>query len=395
MVVAHRHGEPNPMLLSSSSLGQSNRSRVLQALADHGPLSRADLARMAGVPRASMGVVVAGLLNDGVLQEEQASPPAGRGKPARPVWFGPGAGDFLAVVVEPGTADLAVLNARGEIRARRRSTLRPDLSTDALDAQLRDLVTDFAAATVAGSLRCVGMALPAVASADGELVASTTIPALIGARLPGAVSAALGVPVVIEDDARALALGQRWFGQARGQRDFAALQIGDGIGAGIMLGGRLHRGPGWVSEIGHVTVDYEGQPCPCGLRGCWETIASLAWLRRQAEALGLPDAAVLTPASLVASLPDEQAHELLDRYADHVAVGIANLLHLLSIPLFILHGDVVGGGERLLAALRRQVAQRTMPGLDQPARIEFAASDEAAVLGAGAAAATFALGVAI
>lgn len=385
-------------LLSTSDMGSANRARILQALADYGPLSRAELARMAQVPRGTIGGIVNSLVASGLLEEAAPqAPAAGIGKPARPLWFGSGAGLSGAVLVRTGAIETAVVDPRGEILERSRERFAPNAGTAQLDAQL----TDAAAGLLErhrDALLGFGLALPAACDpAEGRVVASTTVPGLVGTRLPRLLSERLGTSVVVEEDARALAIGQRWFGQARRVDDFAALQIGAGIGAGIMLGGHLSRGRGVSSsEIGHTCVQVDGERCRCGLRGCWETIASLRWLRRRAGELTLPGARAATPAQLArrAADGDERAAELLATYADHVAVGVANLIQILPLRLFVLHGEVVGGGEPLLELIRAAVARRTLTALGEAPRIEFAVAErDAGLLGAAATLLTHRLGI--
>lgn len=389
-------GIPEPGLLSTTDVAGSNRAHVLQALADHGPLSRADLARLAGVSRASIGSIVAGLLHEGILREQPVIANTGRvGKPSRPLWFGD-TGTYGAVVVQPQAIEVAIVSAHGRIGDR--TTIRTrGLDRQSYDRQILDDVRAFLAPH-ASALQAIGLAVPAVFDPDGALVASTTIPALVGSRLPTGLAQALDTTVVLEDDARSLALGQRWFGQARGERAFAALQIGEGIGAGIMLEGRLHRGSLMVSEVGHTTVDLHGARCRCGLTGCWETVASLRWLRARADELGLTDDATMTPGQLTRRHQDGDARAttLIEEYADHVAAGIVNLFHVLALPLFILHGAVTDGGDPFLERLRRRAHDRTMPAMTKDPQIIFAQDEtDSGVLGAAAAAVTFSLGVRI
>lgn len=391
----------DPALLSTTDLAGTNRAHVLQALADNGPLSRADLARRAGVSRASIGGIVAGLLDEGVLRELPVQTGTGRvGKPSRPLWFDDG-DSYGAVVVQPGGVEVAVVGSNGRIQMRERIAMPAGQVTDfdaATPAAIHQLLRPHAA-----SLRAVGLAVPAVFDSAGALVASTTIAGLVGSELPRRLAEAFDTTIVLEDDARSLAIGQRWFGQARGEKAFAALQIGEGIGAGIMLAGRLYRGPRMVSEVGHTTVDLNGGRCRCGLDGCWETVASLQWLRARAAAVGLTATGLtgdsaMTPVELTRrhEAGERRATTLLEEYADHVAVGIVNLYHTLSIPLFILHGAVTGAGEPFLDLLRRQAQARTMPAIGTAPQIIFASHEpDAGILGAAAAAATFTLGVRI
>lgn len=380
-------------LLSTASVAGANQALVLQSLADHGPLSRADLARLSGVSRASIGGVVAALLKNGVLDELPVrSPPARAGKPPRPLWFGT-TGVFGAVVIQSGGIDVAVIDAHGTIAEHRHVSL--PASTKGFDETALTSIRSTLSASGA-NLTAIGVSMPAFFDTSGEILASTTLPLLIGSNLPAQLAQTFNTSVVLEDDARALALGQRWFGQARGERDFATLQIGEGIGAGIMLDGRLHRGPLIGSEIGHTVVDLHGTRCHCGLRGCWETVASLRWLRGRAAQANLARPQEMVP-GILAELDrrgDSTAHQIVDEYADNVAVGVINLFHTLSVPLFILHGDVIDAGDRFLAQLRTRVRRRAMPALNAVPEIRFdEGGTSSALLGAAAAAITYSLDI--
>lgn len=385
-------------LLSTADIGNANRARVLQALADAGPLSRAELARMAGVPRATIGAIVKGLLSEGLLEESTPRPPAaGVGKPARPLSFGARAGLSGAVHVQAGEVQTAVVNARGEMLTRSRTTFSTRAGRERLE---RDLLAAVAPMfdPYRGELHGIGVAVPAACdTATGSIVACTPVPGLTGSQLFARLAERTGHRVIVEEDARALAIGQRWFGQARGVADFAALQIGAGIGAGIMLGGRLtHSHVVSSSEVGHTCVDINGERCRCGLRGCWETIASLHWLRAEAARRGLGGARSLTPGRLRrrAEASDEAAAALLAAYADNIAVGIANLVHLLPLRLFILHGDVMEGGELLLDLIRQAMQHRTLPLLGEDVQLTLAhAGTDFGILGAAATALSHSLGL--
>jgi predicted NBD/HSP70 family sugar kinase len=344
---------------------------------------------MAQVPRATIGGIVKGLLDAGVLEESAPQrPAAGIGKPARPLWFGARAGLSGAVLVHAGQVETAVVNARGDVLARRSATFSANAGRDRLEQELLAAVAPVLDRH-RGELHGIGVALPAACDpATGRVAACTTVPGLVDTRLPALLAERTGAGVLVEEDARALAVGQRWFGQARGIDDFAALQIGAGIGAGIMLGGHLHRGRDVPnSEVGHTCVDLGGRRCACGLRGCWETIASSRWLRAEASDRGVAGGRTITPGRLArrAEGGDAAARDLLETYADHVAVGIANLVQVLPLRLFILHGDVIDGGEALLAEIREAVRRRTLPIFADEARVEFAAADrEFGLLGAAA-----------
>jgi predicted NBD/HSP70 family sugar kinase len=354
-------------------------------LADYGPLSRADLARLAAVPRGTIGPIVTALLAAKILEEsERAQFATGPGKPGRPLWFGRDAGLCGAILVRAGTTETAVVNARGDILARGAEPFSTQLPRRLLEERVIA-----AAAPILdrfrGELMGIGLALPAFCDRSaGRVVACTTVPGLVDTNLWRLLSDWAGVPVLLEEDARAIAVGERWFGQARGVGDFAALQIDAGIGAGIMLDGHLVHEP---SEIGHTCVNLGGLTCRCGLRGCWETIASTRWLNAEAGRLGIEDGGRMAPSQLVrlAVAGDATAARLLNDYADNVAVGIANLAQLLSIRLFILHGEVVEGGPPLRDLIEAATQKRTLPFLAGGVRVVFETLDrDSGLLGAAA-----------
>ena len=371
-----------PVLLTTHLIGDLNRSRVLQAFCDHGPLSRADLARLAGVPRATIGAIAQTLLDAGLV-EEQAPDRDGRvGKPGRPLWFGPRAGLSVAVGFRPEAVRAALVSARGERLVE--TSVALDTAAASGEALLEAVTKAVRAVRPEGEeVLGVGVVVPGVCdTATGEVIGSGQIPGAVGTRLTTGLSTALDLPVLVDNDARAQALGEKWFGDTRGVPSFASVQTGAGLGVGLVLGGHVFRGEdGRVGELGHTAVVPDGEPCRCGLSGCWETVATLRWLRRAADEAGLPGAARATTASLVAAGP--AAEPLLDRYADHLALGLANLVNLLGTTRIVLHGDVVGGGEEMRARVEAAVRRRSLGHLRDDVVLTLSAlDDDAALLGA-------------
>lgn len=376
-----------PTLLTPRHIGDVNRSRVLQAFCDHGPLTRAQLARLASVPRATIGAIVQGLMDDGLLEDYGPVHSPGKvGKPGSPVWFRPDAARCVAIAFDPAGISAALVSARGEVLARGRS----ELDTYTADAASLAAAATRAASSVmpeAGGILGIGVAIPGVCDTDkGIVLGSTPVPGVTGGGLVKALEAALGGIARVDNDARVQALGEKWFGLGRGRASFASVQTGAGLGVGLVINGVLYRGEdGRTGEIGHTVVDRAGIKCSCGLTGCWETIATLRWLRAQAAQRGLADAGAMTSTKLVALADggDAGARELLDEYAANLSVGIVNLVHLLGLRCIVLHGDVVGGGEQLLAAIDENVQSRLLGHFKDEVTIELSGlNSDAALLGA-------------
>ena len=177
-----------------------------------------------------------------------------------------------------------------------------------------------------------------------------------GLSLGASLSEQVGVPVVVENDVNAAALGAAHL-LGRDDADLAYLSIGTGLAAGLVTGGRVRRGArGAAGEIGHVPVDPAGPLCGCGQRGCLETMAS-----GSAIAAAWPVSDGVAPATALfgaAAAGDHLAIELRDRFADHVASAVRLLVLTCDVETVVVGGGVAGVGpalvDALVAALQRQ-----------------------------------------
>lgn len=372
----------NGQLLTPSDIGGVNRSRVLQAFCDYGPLTRAELAKMAGVTRATIGNIVAGLLESGLVEEGEPQETGLVGKPGRPLWFGPRAGLTAAVSLEPTSVHAALVNARGEVLDETHLTYGPNPPGDDIDHAVLDALKKVVPAQ-RNEILGIGIAVPGVCDTKtGRILGSGQLPALEGTELSEEVTKRFGLRVLIDNDTRAQALGEKWFGAGKQVSSFASIQTGHGIGVGLVLGGVVLRGHrGEAGEAGHTAVVVDGEECVCGLRGCWETIASLRWLRAEAARRKIAGADEIDAATLVAM--GDEGSALLETYADNLAVGLANLTQLLNPGLFILHGDAVGGGEPFRGLVEQASRERVFGHVQGSLRVVLSELDlQATVLGA-------------
>lgn len=198
----------------------------------------------------------------------------------------------------------------------------------------------------------------------GERVSPLNIPAWVDFPLRRRLGTALGIPVFVDNDAKALALGEGWVGAARGVEDYLAMVVSTGVGGGIVSGGRLLDGAaGNAGHIGHVIVEpVDGRTCACGARGCLE-----------AEASG-PSIAAVTGRP-----PAEAGPEVVARTGTLVGRAVASVANLLDLRLAVVAGSVaLGFGEPFFAAAQTE--------LDRSARLAFSRGTRIvpAVLGADA-----------
>ncbi|MER0429964.1 ROK family protein [Streptomyces microflavus] len=169
-----------------------------------------------------------------------------------------------------------------------------------------------------------------------------------------------GLPVALVGDGVAMTAAEHWLGAARGYDNALCLVVSTGVGGGLVLGGTLHPGPsGNAGHIGHISVDLDGDLCPCGARGCVERIASGPNIARRAlEGGWLPGPDGDTTAAAVAAAAragDPVAIASYERAAQALAAGIAATATLVEIDIAVIGGGVAGAGEMLFTPLRRSL----------------------------------------
>ena len=211
------------------------------------------------------------------------------------------------------------------------------------------------------------------------------------------VTARLGLPCHLSNDANCAALAETVAGGAVGCRNMILITLGTGVGGGIVADGQLLEGVGGTgAEVGHTVLVLDGEDCTCGRKGCWEAYASATALIRQGKR-----AAAAQPESLLAgygegltgkdvfdaaSAGDAAAQAVVDRYCVYVAAGITDLVNILGPEKVLIGGGISRQGERLLAPIRAYVAANCFGGHDRtPPVIECARlGNEAGIIGAAA-----------
>ncbi|MFD6425501.1 ROK family protein [Streptomyces sp. NPDC060198] len=201
-----------------------------------------------------------------------------------------------------------------------------------------------------------------------------------------------GLPVTLVGDGVAMTAAEHWQGAARGHDNALCMVVSTGVGGGLVLGGRLHPGPtGNSGHIGHISVDLDGDACPCGARGCVERIASGPNIARRALDNGwLPGADGDVTARAVAAAAragDPVAQASFDRAAQALAAGIAATATLVEIDIAVIGGGVAGAGDVLFAPLRRALADYATLSFVRDVTVTAAVmGNDAGLVGAAAAA---------
>ena len=248
-------------------------------------------------------------------------------------------GSILAVDIGGTKMSVGVVSAEGALLERHDAPTAAHLEGDALFDALAGLVSLVGVeGVVACGVGCGGPMAP-----GGERVSPLNIPAWRDFPLRARLAELTGLATFVDNDAKALALGEGWCGAAAGRADFLAMVVSTGVGGGIVLDGRLLDGRlGNAGHIGHVVVEPDGRACRCGGRGCLE-----------AEASGL------AIESATGAPPAEAPEEVRVRTGTWVGRGVASVVQLLDLDLAVVAGSVaLGFGQTFFAAAQAELSAR-------------------------------------
>jgi glucokinase len=210
----------------------------------------------------------------------------------------------------------------------------------------------------------IGVGAAGISSPEaGILFNSPNLPGWRDVPLRDIMQEKLGKKTFLINDANAAALGELYFGAARGARNFIYITLSTGIGGGIVIDGKIYTGAiGAAGEVGHITIDDNGPVCNCGSRGCWETLASGTALAREARhrikegvrtsileyAEGDVEKVTAQVIHSAAKQGDSLAKELIARTGYYVGVGLANLINIFNPELIVIGGGLSNIGDMLL-----------------------------------------------
>lgn len=338
------------------SIGSFNRAVVLDTIRRADPLSRVEIAEQTGLTAQTVTNIVRRLIDEGLVIEAGQTSPA-VGKPRTLLHIAPGAVRSLGVHLGPTHITFAIVDLNGEVVSSHSIPLPdggPQVVIAAIAARASQVIAELPAPqAVIG----VGVASPGSVDMErGEIVTPPHMPGWDRVPLRDRLAEALGLPVEVDNDATASAIGERWIGRRARSGPFVFIYQGVGVGSGIMLAEGLYRGAsGNAGEIGHISVDPRGPQCHCGNIGCLELF--------------------LTPAALRAD-PERAA-----AYFAQAMVGIVNVI---DTEMLVLGGDELGPILPLyLVAVRDALASRNFARGVHTVRVEPSiAGEDAGAIGA-------------
>jgi predicted NBD/HSP70 family sugar kinase/biotin operon repressor len=370
------------------SLRERNRLLVVDALRRRGLASRSDLARLTGLSRTTVGSLVGDLQRQGLVieQEVNGERQVGRGRPPVLLRLDATAGVAVGIYFDHDEVRVALADLSSTVLGEDRHEIDVDHSaTDSIDLAV-EMVDRIQRSAGVDSAQIVGagVALPGpVDQRTGKIGSAVILPDWAGLRARRLLAQRLKLHVEVDNDANLGALAEASFGAGRGLRNLVYLMLGPGIGAGLVLDGRIHRGAaGLAGELGHVQVRPDGAVCRCGNRGCLETVAG----ERALAALLGPhlgrDVSTRDLLDLVAA-GDLGATRVVNDAGLAIGRVLADLCNALNPEAIIVGGELSEAGEPLLGGIRESVDRYALPAAAQNVEVLRAElGDRAEVVGA-------------
>jgi glucokinase-like ROK family protein len=368
------------------------------------PVSRARLIEALDSSRGKISSEVARLVEKGLLAEKGLAQSYG-GRRSSLLGIPPSAGLIAAVDIGATSIDVALTTLGGELLARRGEPADvrdgPLPTLDRVKLLLSELLDEQAAN--ARDVLAIGVGVPGpVEQASGLLTVPPIMPGWDRFPIREAFAGEYAAPVFVDNDVNVMALGEHWGGVAKGVDDMIFVKIGTGIGSGIIIGGRLHRGTqGCAGDFGHICVDPAGPLCSCGNAGCLEAMAAAPAIVLQAERCAREGESPLLMALLrekgeltmkdvgeAARRGDYCALTIVRKSGRLIGQTLASAVNVLNPSMIVIGGGVSRVGNALLAEVRSAIYQRSLPLATRNLPIVMSELDDVAgVVGASAMAA--------
>ncbi len=337
---------------------QINRNLVFNLVRTRQPLSRADLARVSGLQRSTVSLIVEDLIKERwILEGSTGRLPRGR----RPTFLELNhQRAVIALDIHPMQTTVAVTDLGGKIVSQNVVALPAD-PTKAIQSII-SAIKRLVAAHGDKSFDGIGISLPGRADPQMEKLIFAPNLNWPAASIKSRIQRATGLRVEMDNVANACALSEVWFGDSDGLHDLVVVNISEGIGTGIFANGQLLRGAnGMAGEFGHVQMDSNGPACGCGSHGCWETVGSnRAGLRYYEEMSGVGGPPSFAALVRMAQAGDSHAVKALEKMSVFLGRGLRMIASALAPSEIVIVGDITSAWHMFGPTVEAELRQNAL-----------------------------------
>ncbi|KKB74046.1 MULTISPECIES: ROK family transcriptional regulator [Bacillus] len=364
-----------------------NKSIILNKIRTSEPISRAQIAKETGITPPTVSSIVKELIEQGLVTESALGHSSGGRKPTM-LHINSGAFYVIGVDAGPETVECILTDLTGEIFHRTSSLLKKPLTNEQFISILKENIYTILRLSNADQEKIIGIGIAMHGVVDVETGTSLVAPILHLTDVPikEALEEEFGFTVKVENDARAMALGESWFGGHGDDGSMVAVNIGRGVGAGVVMNGKLYHGAhGIAGEFGHMIVDVNGDTCECGNRGCLQTVISGPAIAERGKKRITDSDARLTAKEIfdLAQNGSEACIDLFRETGRMIGIGLINLIHLVNPNKIVLGGGVMKSEKFMMPAILETIQQRALTAEAKQTKVAVTQlGDDATLLGA-------------
>lgn len=364
-----------------------NKSIILNKIRTASPISRAQIAKETTLTPPTVSSIVKELIEQGIVSESSLGESQGGRKPTM-LLINSSAFYVIGVDAGPETVECILTDLSGRVMERTVNNISIPITNEHFLSILKQGIQHILEVSRLLEEHILGIGVAMHGVVDVETGTSLIAPNLNLTDIPirSEIEKAFGLQVKVENDARAMALGEYWFG-GHGELDsMAAVNIGRGVGAGIVIEGKLYHGAqDLAGEFGHMTIDINGEVCTCGNRGCLQTFATGPAIGERARKYIKNNTDVFTGEGvyLQAQSGDEEYVKILKKTGEIIGIGLTNFIHMMNPRKIVLGGGVMKSEKFLLPTIKQTLDQRVLtPGARQTEVVVTQLRDDATLLGA-------------
>ncbi|MBU2897976.1 sugar metabolism global transcriptional regulator Mlc [Vibrio hepatarius] len=351
---------------------QVNAGRVYKLIDQKGPISRIDLSKESKLAPASITKITRELIEAHLIHETTVQEATSRGRPAVGLQVNNKDWQFLSMRLGRGYLTIALHELGGEVLIDTKIDIHEIDQEDVLARLLHEIEEFFQSySDQLGRVTSIAITLPGLVNSDQGIVLQMPHYNVENLALGPEIFKATGLPVFIANDTRAWALAERLFGHSQENENSVLISIHHGLGAGIILDGRVLLGRhGNIGELGHIQIDPNGKPCHCGNRGCLETVASSQAIRDEvSERLASGESSVLSSINEVsvedicdaAANGDNLAIEVIEKLGCYLGAAISIVINLFNPEKILIGGAINQAKSILYPAIQSCIKDQSLP----------------------------------
>ncbi|WP_172370044.1 ROK family transcriptional regulator [Sporosarcina jiandibaonis] len=364
-----------------------NKSIILNKIRTDAPISRAQIAKETKLTPPTVSSNVKELIEQGIVKESELGESQGGRKPTM-LLIDNSAFSIVGVDIGPDMIECVLADLSGKIHNRASRKLKLPITNSQFLAILKECIHACIEGSPSSNNTIIGIGVAMHGVVEVETGTSLVAPILGLKNIPikDELEKEFDLDVKVENDARAIALGESWFGNHGPVESMLVVNIGRGVGAGLVMNGNLYHGSHDIAgEVGHMTIDLQGDVCECGNPGCLQTFITGPAIARRAQKFITKNQHDLSGEQIyeLALSGDEEIASVFKETGEIIGVGLTNLIHIINPEKIVLSGGVTKSEKLILPEIRKTIENRALtPKAKQTAISISKLGDDATLKGA-------------